>query len=102
MENGDGARNGLSFPFHVHDSDEFVTAHIRKTRRVLCPAELVSEIQSGVHRAHRSGGSFVFLDVGANLGSCAVLAGLLGARVFAFEPLNGVLYNARTIKWCFI
>ena len=46
----------------------------------------LGEIQSGVHRAHRSGGSFVFLDVGANLGSCAVLAGLLGARVFAFEP----------------
>ena len=80
------SQDGLVFPFHSFVApQELISSHVQNTKTVYCPTEVVAMVK---HCVKRHGSRCTFADVGANIGSCSTLAGLLGARVFAFEAVR--------------
>ena len=79
--------NNDKFAFFVHQnaSDDLVSQKILADGFPYCDRQLVSLITSCVTCFKAE---CVFLDIGSNIGSCAILAGLLGARVLAFEVVK--------------
>jgi Methyltransferase FkbM domain len=64
------------------DPKEVIAFHMKSTQEVVCPAELIEELTI----AKNEGRHEVLLDIGSNIGSCAVIALKLGHSVLAFEP----------------
>ena len=66
----------------VHPPGDLVSDSIERLRVPYCPTGVVTQLeqaQAARQRLH-------FLDVGANIGSCSLLAASLGHHAFALEP----------------
>lgn len=75
----------VSFPglvMALHPGGELVSDAIRSSGRPFCPQGLVDWLDE----ERRSGRSITFLDVGANIGSCSLVAMHLGHTAIAIEP----------------
>jgi FkbM family methyltransferase len=84
-------QHGVSFTMFVHPGRDTVSDWIQKNGEVYCDAELVEQFGTWKARDEAEGSHSVspavLLDVGANIGSCSVLAAAMGLEVWAFEPL---------------
>ena len=82
------------FPFSTYSParDPAVSKHVIDSGTPYCSPQLVEMIYTCVEKKKASGEKCVFADVGANIGSCSVVAGLLGAKVYAFEALKDNAY----------
>jgi hypothetical protein len=83
-----------SFPFSIYDTsvDPTVSKHILDQGTPYCSTQLVEMIHDCVQAHNRNGSRCVFADVGANIGSCTVVAGLMGAKVYSFEAVKDNAY----------
>ena len=79
------------FSSYPRDVDPTVSGNIQDNKTPYCPPVLIEMIRDCVKEWADKGGC-VFADVGSNIGSCAVSAGVLGARVYAFEALKDNAY----------
>ena len=68
-----------SLTMATFDGDEYEANYIRSHRQLLCPKTMLNMFIGGPVGA-------VFVDIGANLGSCAIFASVLGMEVHVFEP----------------
>lgn len=85
---------GSLLPFWVLNStlDPVLSGTMKRERTLYCPVALLEAVRQCVQALGR--GKCLLVDVGANLGSCSIGAGLLGARAFAFEALKDNAYVA--------
>jgi len=68
---------------YVHEKGDLVSDSITHSGRVFCDQGVVTYFELSASR----GIKLTFLDIGSNVGSCAILAASLGHFVWAFEPL---------------
>lgn len=66
----------------VHPPGDLVSDSIERLRVPYCPTGVVTQLEQA-QAAHQR---LHFLDVGANIGSCSLLAASLGHHAFALEP----------------
>jgi FkbM family methyltransferase len=76
-------QSGVKFPMCLHANQDIVSDAIASTSKVYCDGDLVEHFQ----KFNRRGIQITFLDIGSNIGSCAILAAALGHIAWAFEPL---------------
>lgn len=64
------------------DEHEVIARHVITSGSVVCP----DEIMRAMEKSASEGKKEVFLDIGSNIGSCAVVGLTFGHTVVAFEP----------------
>jgi len=74
---------GVRFQMYLHEKQDTVSDHITKYGVVYCDLDLIQHFEEGRKR----GVKLTFVDIGSNVGSCAVLAAAMGHEAWAFEPL---------------
>tara|TARA_B100001094_G_C18194384_1_gene809580 strand:+ start:7255 stop:8064 length:810 start_codon:yes stop_codon:yes gene_type:complete len=70
---------GKKFDMAIHEKDG-VSDWIQDRKKVYCEDNILNQILQS------SDPDSVFLDIGSNIGSCALLAAALGFKSYAFEP----------------
>ena len=76
-------QDGVRLKFYVHNRGDVASDEIRRSGKVYCPQQIIDQMVT----ARQQGRVLRLADIGSNIGSCAVLGGALGHKVWAFEPV---------------